>query len=175
MSFKRLYLSSNRLTGSIPSLLTNITLFDISNNNFSGVIPSNFEASRLQMLLIYSNRLGGHILESICKLQQLLYLDLSNNLLEGEIPQCFDIQKIQFLLLSNNSLSGKFPAFLQNNTNMEFLDLAWNKLSGRLHTWIGVWGNYVCTLDHTAIFSDNIPINVASLICSRKKIALYTK
>uniref|UniRef100_A0A8R7VDY2 Leucine-rich repeat-containing N-terminal plant-type domain-containing protein n=1 Tax=Triticum urartu TaxID=4572 RepID=A0A8R7VDY2_TRIUA len=45
MALEELYLSSNRLTGSIPSLLTNITMLDISNNNFSGGIPSNFEAS----------------------------------------------------------------------------------------------------------------------------------
>uniref|UniRef100_A0ACD5V5X9 Uncharacterized protein n=1 Tax=Avena sativa TaxID=4498 RepID=A0ACD5V5X9_AVESA len=163
MALEELYLGSNRLTGSIPSLLTNITILDISDNNFSGAIPSNFEASRLQILLIYSNRLGGYIPESVCKLQQLLYLDLSNNFLEGEIPQCFDLQQIQFLLLGNNSLSGKFPVFLQKNTALEFLDLAWNKFSGRLPTWIGELGNLrFVLLSHNA-FSGNIPVDITNL------------
>uniref|UniRef100_A0A8R7Q830 LRR receptor-like serine/threonine-protein kinase GSO1 n=1 Tax=Triticum urartu TaxID=4572 RepID=A0A8R7Q830_TRIUA len=163
MAWEELYLSSNRLTGSIPSLLTNITMLDISNNNFSGGIPSNFEACRLRMLLIYSNQIGGYIPESICKLQQLLYLDLSNNFLEGEIPQCFGIKKMQYLLLGNNSLSGKFPAFLQNNPDLKFLDLAWNKFFGRLPTWIGdlEYLRFVL-LGHNA-FSDNIPVNITSL------------
>ncbi|KAI4992492.1 hypothetical protein ZWY2020_051909 [Hordeum vulgare] len=163
MALEELYLGSNRLTGSIPSLPRNIFEFDISNNIFSGVIPSNFEASQLQSLVIYSNQIGGRIPESICKPKQLLYLDLSNNFLEGEIPRCFDIQKMQYLLLSNNSLSGKFPDFLQNNTNMEFLDLAWNKLSGRLPTWIGDLGRLrFVLLSHNA-FSGNIPDNITSL------------
>ncbi|KAM3253643.1 hypothetical protein ACQJBY_047626 [Aegilops geniculata] len=163
MALEEFYLSSNQLTGSIPSLLTNITLFDISNNNFSGVIPSNFEASRLQMLLIYSNRLGGHIPESICKLEQLLYPDLSNNFFKGKIPEWSDIQKMQYLLLGNNYLSREFPAFLQNNTDMKFLDLAWNKLSGRLPTWIGDLVNlHFVLLSHNA-FSDNIPVDITRL------------
>ncbi|KAM3253656.1 hypothetical protein ACQJBY_047635 [Aegilops geniculata] len=163
MALGELYLSSNRLTGPIPSLLVNITMLDISNNNFSGVIPSNFEASQLRILLIHSNGIGGYIPESICKLEQLLYLDLSNNFLEGEIPHCFDIQKLQYLLLSNNSLSGKFPEFLQNNTAMEFLDLAWNNLSGRLPAWIGDLGKLrFVLLSHNA-FHDNIPVDITRL------------
>ncbi|XP_073355783.1 receptor-like protein EIX2 [Aegilops tauschii subsp. strangulata] len=163
MALEELYLSSNRLTGSIPSLPSNITMLDISNNNFSGVIPSNFEASQLQMLLIYSNQIGGYIPESFCKLEQLLYLDLSNNFLKGKIPECSDIQKMQYLLLGNNNLSGEFPAFLQNNTDMEFLDLAWNKLSGRLPTWIGDLANlHFVLLSHNA-FSDNIPVDITRL------------
>lgn len=163
MALEELYLGSNQLTGSIPSLMTNVTILDISNNNFSGAIPSNFEASRLQILVIYSNRLGGYIPKSICKLQQLLYLDLSNNFLEGEIPECFDIQKLQFLLLGNNSLSGKFPAFLRNNKALEFLDLAWNKFYGRLPTWIGELRKLRFVLLSQNAFSDNIPVGITSL------------
>ncbi|XP_044394852.1 receptor-like protein EIX1 [Triticum aestivum] len=163
MALEELYLSSNRLTGSIPSLLTNITILDISKNNFSGVIPSNFEAPWLQVLIIYSNRIGGYIPESLCKLQKLVYVDLSNNSLEGEIPLCFPIQKTQFLLLSNNSLSGKLPTSLQNNTAIKFLDLSWNKLSGRLPSWIGDLGNLCFLLLSHNTFSGNIPINITSL------------
>ncbi|XP_040244655.1 receptor-like protein EIX2 [Aegilops tauschii subsp. strangulata] len=165
MALEDFHLSSNRLTGSIPSLLIKITRLDISNNKFSGVIPSNFEASKLEMLLIYSNRIGGYIPDSICKLQQLSYLDLSNNFFEGEIPQCFHIQQMKYLLLSNNSLSRRlFPAFLQNNTYLEFLDLAWNKLPGRLPTWIGDLGKlHFVLLSHNA-FSDNILVDITRLM-----------
>ncbi|VAI26667.1 unnamed protein product [Triticum turgidum subsp. durum] len=163
MPLEELYLGSNRLTGSIPSLPTNITMLDISNNNFSGVIPSNIRASQLYMLFINSNRIAGSIPESVCKLQQLSYLDLANNFLEGQIPQCFDIKNVKYLQLSNNSLSGKFPAFLQHNKDMEFLDLAWNKFSGRMPTWIGDLGKLrVVKLSHNAFF-DNIPNGVTSL------------
>uniref|UniRef100_R7W8L7 LRR receptor-like serine/threonine-protein kinase GSO1 n=1 Tax=Aegilops tauschii TaxID=37682 RepID=R7W8L7_AEGTA len=163
MAFEKLYLRSNRLTGPIPTLPTNITLLDISNNTFSETIPSNLVAPRLEILCMHSNQIGGYIPESICKLEQLIYLDLSNNILEGEVPQCFDTHNIENLILSNNSLSGKIPAFLQNNTSLEFLDLSWNKFSGRLPTWIGnlVYLRFL-VLSHNE-FSDNIPVNITKL------------
>nr|AAS48160.1 LRR protein WM1.12 [Aegilops tauschii] len=163
MAFEELYLGSNHLTGPIPTLPTNITLLDISNNTFLETIPSNLGAPRLEVLSMHSNQIGGYIPESICKLEQLVYLDLSNNILEGEVPKCFDTHKIEHLILSNNSLSGKIPAFLQNNTSLEFLDLSWNKFSGRLPTWIGnlVYLRFL-VLSHNE-FSDNIPVNITKL------------
>ncbi|XP_037411064.1 receptor-like protein EIX1 [Triticum dicoccoides] len=163
MAFEKLYLGSNRLTGPIPMLPTNINLLDMSSNSFSETIPSNLVASRLEILSMHSNQIGGYIPESICKLEQLIYLDLSNNILEGEIPQCFHIDKIQNLILRNNSLSGKIPAFLQKNTELEFLDLSWNRFSGRLPTWIGNLVNLrFLVLGHN-IFSDNIPVDITKL------------
>ncbi|XP_040259173.1 receptor-like protein EIX2 [Aegilops tauschii subsp. strangulata] len=163
MAFEKLHLGSNRLTGPIPTLPTNITLLDISNNTFSETIPSNLGASRLEILSMHSNQIGGYIPESICKLEQLLYLDLSNNILEGEVPHCFHFYKIEHLILSNNSLSGKIPAFLQNNTGLQFLDVSWNRFSGRLPTWIGNLVNLrFLVLSHN-IFSDNIPVDITKL------------
>ncbi|XP_044971876.1 receptor-like protein EIX2 [Hordeum vulgare subsp. vulgare] len=163
MTFHKLYLSSNLLTGPVPMLPKNITQLDISNNTFSETIPSNLDAAALRALSMRSNQIGGYIPESICKLEQLVYLDLSNNILEGEIPQCFHTYKIERLILSNNSLSGKIPAFLQNNTGLKFLDLSWNKFSGRLPTWIGKLVDLrFLILSHNK-FSDNIPVNVTKL------------
>ncbi|EMS60283.1 LRR receptor-like serine/threonine-protein kinase GSO1 [Triticum urartu] len=164
MAFDQLYLSSNRLTGPIPTLPINITLLDISNNTFSETIPSNLEASQLEVLCMHSNQIGGYIPESICKLEQLKYLDLSNNNLEGGIPQCPDIHNIEYLILSNNSLSGKIPALLENNTRLQFLDLAWNNFSGRLPTWIWKLANLrFLILSHNK-FSDSIPVDVTKLV-----------
>ncbi|KAE8768780.1 LRR receptor-like serine/threonine-protein kinase FLS2 [Hordeum vulgare] len=163
MAFEQLCLSSNLLTGPIPTLPTNITMLDISNNNISATIPSNVEASQLIVLSMHSNQIGGYIPESICKMEQLMYLDLSNNILEGEIPQCSGINEMQVLILSNNSLSGTIPAFLQNNTGLKFLDLSWNKFSGRLPTWIGELEILrFLLLSHNAL-SGIIPVEITNL------------
>ncbi|KAM3198150.1 hypothetical protein ACQJBY_073331 [Aegilops geniculata] len=163
MAFEELHLSSNRLTGPIPTLPTNITQLDISSNTFSETIPSNLEASQLEVLCMHSNQIGGYIPESICELQRLVYLDLSNNILEGEIPKCSGIYYIEFLILSNNSLSGKIPAFLQNSIELRFLDLASNKFSGRLPAWIRKLVNLrFLILSHNK-FSDNIPVGITKL------------
>ncbi|XBI14999.1 hypothetical protein VPH35_057499 [Triticum aestivum] len=163
MAFEELHLNSNQLTGPIPTLPTNITRLDISNNTFSETIPSNLGAPRFRVLYMHSNQIGGYIPESICKLQQVVYLDMSNNILEGEVPKCFHFYKIEHLILNNNCLSGKIPAFLQNNTNLKFLDLAWNKFSGRLPTWIGNLAYLrFLVLSHNK-FSDNIPVDITKL------------
>ncbi|CAD6255152.1 unnamed protein product [Miscanthus lutarioriparius] len=88
MSLLELYLSSNKLTGQIPTLPPNIHTLDLSNNFLSGPLPSATRSAKLRQLSLFSNRLTGHIPESFCKYQQLVVLDLSNNFLEGEPPLC---------------------------------------------------------------------------------------
>ncbi|XP_066333280.1 receptor-like protein EIX1 [Miscanthus floridulus] len=139
MSLLQLYLSSNKLTGQIPTLPQNLTWLDLSNNLLLGLTGhSAIGSANLRQLSLFSNRLAGHIPESFCKFQRLGVLDLSNNFLEGELPSCLRVMEfMKFVALSNNSLSGKFPSFLQKLTNVKFLDLSQNKFSGRLPMWIG--------------------------------------
>ncbi|CAO2201023.1 unnamed protein product [Urochloa humidicola] len=166
MAFMELNISSNLLTGSIPTLPRDISVLDMSRNSFSGTLPSKFEGLDLQTLLVYSNQIGGSIPESFCKLNGLVDLDLSSNLLEGEIPPCFETElsgNIYFLLLSNNSLSGEFPVFLQNCTGLQFLDLAWNNFFGRLPEWIGEMTRLqFLRLSHNR-FSGSIPSEITNL------------
>ncbi|CAD6255164.1 unnamed protein product [Miscanthus lutarioriparius] len=164
MSLLSLYLSSNKLTGQIPTLPPNIHTLDLSNNFLSGPLPSATRSTNLRYLSLFSNRLTGHIPESFCKYQQLIVLDLSNNFLEGEPPLCLGVKEyMEFVALSNNSLSGKFPSFLQNLTNVFFLDLSWNKFSGRLPMWIeSLTSLRVIQLSHNKFFG-SIPMNITNL------------
>ncbi|XP_066334778.1 receptor-like protein EIX2 [Miscanthus floridulus] len=167
MSLQDLYLSSNKLTGQIPTLPPNITWLDLSNNLLSGLIGhSAVGSANLESLTLFSNRLTGHIPESFCKFQRLGVLDLSNNFLEGEPPSCLRVMEfMKFVALSNNSLSGKFPSFLQNLTNVVCLDLSWNKFSGRLPMWIGSLTSLrVIRLSHNKFFG-SIPMNITNLSC----------
>ncbi|XP_066334760.1 receptor-like protein EIX2 [Miscanthus floridulus] len=166
MSLQELYLSSNKLTGQIPTLPPNIHTLDLSNNFLSGPLPSTTRSANLRQLSLFSNRLTGHIPESFCKYQQLFVLDLSNNFLEGQPPLCLGVmESMEFVALSNNSLSGKFPSFLQNLTNVFFLDLSWNKFTGRLPMWIGSLTSLrVIRLSHNKFFG-SIPMNITNLSC----------
>uniref|UniRef100_I1Q7K3 Disease resistance R13L4/SHOC-2-like LRR domain-containing protein n=1 Tax=Oryza glaberrima TaxID=4538 RepID=I1Q7K3_ORYGL len=167
-------ISSTGLMGKIPdwfwSTFSQATYLDMSQNQISGSLPAHLgtlpphlEAPELQTLLMYSNRIGGNIPQSICELQLLGDIDLSGNLLVGEIPQCSEIS-YNFLLLSNNTLSGKFPAFLQNCTGLQFLDLAWNKFFGSLPAWIGDFRDLqILRLSHNT-FSGSIPAGITNLL-----------
>ncbi|KAL9233765.1 hypothetical protein vseg_008720 [Gypsophila vaccaria] len=90
-------LSSNRLVGSIPEELTNI--------------------SKLMQLYLSNNLLTGGIPRDIGNLRMLESLDLSNNNLSGTIPQSLSaIPWLTKLNLSNNRLHGPIPTGSQLQT-----------------------------------------------------------
>lgn len=162
MSLVEAYLSLNKLTGHVPRLPRNITVLDISMNSLSGPLPS-LGASRLRVLILFSNRIVGHLPVSICEARSLAILDLANNLLMGELPSCSAMEGVRYLLLSNNSFSGTFPPFVQSCTSLGFLDLAWNSLTGTLPMWIGnLMQLQFLRLSHN-MFTGKIPIVITKL------------
>ncbi|CAL4983807.1 unnamed protein product [Urochloa decumbens] len=130
-SLQALNLYSNHLTGQIPQLPINLNSLDISLNNLSGPLPSNFGATNLNVLYLSSNQITGHIPQSICKLN-LVELELDNNRLEGEFPQCSEPRITRRLILCNNMLSGKLEEILRTHIELEILNLAWNNFTGTI-------------------------------------------
>ncbi|KAJ4957756.1 hypothetical protein NE237_024867 [Protea cynaroides] len=155
-------LGSNQFEGRIP-VWSNVTDLYLSNNSFSGPIPSNISrmTSRLKGLDLSSNFLNGSIPPSIGKLQDLNWLVLSNNQLSGKLPQDWrspellyvldlsnnnfsgkiptsmgSLTSLGYLVLSNNSLYGEIPSSLRNCTSLRSLDLGNNRFSGNIPTWI---------------------------------------
>ncbi|XP_062183003.1 receptor-like protein EIX1 [Phragmites australis] len=162
MSLQYFFLSSNELTGQIPSLPRNLSMLDLSLNSLSGNLPAKFGTPYLGALNLFSNHITGGLSGSICELQMLFFLDLGNNLFEGELPRCFPAIP-SFLLLSNNNFSGDFPPFLQSSMQLYFLDLSRNKFSGKLPQWIGgLVGLRFLQLSKN-MFSGNIPTSLTNL------------
>ncbi|KAL6289276.1 hypothetical protein ACE6H2_006786 [Prunus campanulata] len=105
---KRIDLSSNRLTGEIPSEITHLV--------------------ELVSLNLSRNRLTGQITPEIGNLQSLDSLDLSRNQIDGRIPTSLArIDRLSFLDLSYNNLSGKIPTGTQLQS-FDPLDYAENPL-----------------------------------------------
>ena len=99
-----LSLSSNQLTGEIPSelgSLSNLTELDLSSNQLTGEIPAE--------------------LGDLANLEELY---LSSNQLTGEIPsELGDLSNLDVLYLSQNRLTGCIPTGLQRVTNNDFSEL----------------------------------------------------
>ncbi|CAN6568160.1 unnamed protein product [Malus baccata var. baccata] len=94
---KCIHLSSNRLTGDIPTEITDLV----------GLVSLNLSR----------NNLTGQITPMIGKLESLQSLDLSRNHIYGGIPtSLFQIYGLGDLDLSNNNLSGKIPMGTQLQT-----------------------------------------------------------
>ncbi|GLJ21139.1 hypothetical protein SUGI_0386640 [Cryptomeria japonica] len=105
--------SGNLLQGSIleMSKMVMVLAIDVSQNNFSGGIPSALASCKeLEYLNLSSNSFWGPIPPSLANLQNLQYMDLSCNNLSGTIPAVFEKMKmLQHLNLSSNRLTGEVP------------------------------------------------------------------
>ncbi|KAJ4724558.1 Inactive receptor kinase [Melia azedarach] len=109
-TLKKVNLSSNQFSGSLPAKVGHCTIVDLSNNRLSG------DLSRMQN--------WGNYVELI---------HLSSNSLTGRLPN----QTSQFLRLtsfkvSNNSLEGALPAVLGTYPELKVIDLSLNHLNGTL-------------------------------------------
>ncbi|KAI7740372.1 hypothetical protein M8C21_011737, partial [Ambrosia artemisiifolia] len=86
-------LSLNNFSGIIPSEIRNLSqlvLLDFSSNQFTGIIPLEIgELRKLATLYLFQNQLNGSIPQSICQMTFLSRLALNENNLYGSIPTCF--------------------------------------------------------------------------------------
>ncbi|KAH9783408.1 MDIS1-interacting receptor like kinase 2 [Citrus sinensis] len=108
-------LSENRLSNAIPGSLGNLLkvhYLNLSNNEFSHKIPTQFEKLQLQLseLDLSQNFLEGEIPSQICNMESLVKLNLSYNQLSGFIPNCFeDMHGLSSIDISYNRLQGPVP------------------------------------------------------------------
>ena len=119
---ERLYLSDNRLAGSIPSLFgsAQFTYLDFTNNKLTGTIPTPFgRRPQLRDLALSDNQLTGTIPSEFGTYARLETLSLWGNHLTGTIPSSFgNLVNLKLLELYDNSkLGGTIPKELCNNGN----------------------------------------------------------
>ncbi|KAG7965133.1 hypothetical protein I3843_09G208800, partial [Carya illinoinensis] len=135
-----LSLSSNKLNGSIPASICNISrlqVLDMSNNSLSGTIPHClFEMVNfwpLAVLNLEGNNLRGKFSDTFpgnCSLQT---LTLNGNQLEGGLPKSLDnCKSLQVLDLGNNHIQDIFPCYLKNISSLRVLVLRSNKFYGSI-------------------------------------------
>ena len=112
-----LRLSSLGLEGQFPRGLeycTSLDVLDLSNNKFSGPIPSNItrQVTYLTSLDLSYNSFSGEIPVGIGNMA-LYALYIQHNQLSGQIPREFDgLLRLTSLNVADNRLSGLIPLFL---------------------------------------------------------------
>ncbi|AEE83340.1 receptor like protein 48 [Arabidopsis thaliana] len=162
-----LVLRSNEFYGPIFSLEDSLSfpklrIFDISENHFTGVLPSDYFAGWSAMssvVDIFDTTPQVHILgvfqgyyhNSVVLTNKGLNMelvgsgftiyktiDVSGNRLEGDIPESIGILKELIVLnMSNNAFTGHIPPSLSNLSNLQSLDLSQNRLSGSIPPELG--------------------------------------
>ncbi|GLU24368.1 hypothetical protein SLE2022_403080 [Rubroshorea leprosula] len=111
-----LRLQGMELQGSIPantlSRLSSLQFLSLRSNAFSGSLPDFSAWNNLTIVDLSNNDFNGSIPPSVSNLTHLVALNLSNNSLSGGIPD-LNIPSLQQLDLSNNNLTGVVPMSLR--------------------------------------------------------------
>ncbi|XP_010247771.1 PREDICTED: probable leucine-rich repeat receptor-like serine/threonine-protein kinase At3g14840 [Nelumbo nucifera] len=124
-------LQANRLSGSIPKELGNITTLQqlvLDHNYFSGVLPPELgNLVNLQRLLLSSNNLTGQLPDRLSNLVSLKDFRVSDNKFSGKIPSTIgNWMKLKKLEMQASGFEGPIPSeisILENLTDIRISDI----------------------------------------------------
>ncbi|XP_057472099.1 receptor-like protein EIX2 [Actinidia eriantha] len=134
-------LSSNRFTGHVPRVPSNVTILSLSQNMFSGSISFICTSIGVQLryLDLSNNQLSGRLPDCWERFEFLSNINLANNNLSGKLPNSMGSRNnLQALQLRNNSFHGELPPSLKNCEKLILIDLGGNRFTGEIQAWIGM-------------------------------------
>ncbi|XP_076928025.1 putative LRR receptor-like serine/threonine-protein kinase At1g07650 [Bidens hawaiensis] len=121
----------NRLSGTIPTYLANITslvYLSLESNMFSGTVPAELgKLENLVNLILNANNLSGVLPMELNNLAKLTELRLSSNHFTGRIPSLESWKRLRNLEIHGSGLEGPIPAslsVLSNLTELRISDLS---------------------------------------------------
>ena len=130
----RLNLMDQGLSSFDFSMLTELEVFDVGENNFVGSIPSSmYSLTKLSYLAVDANRLSGTLSTKIGSLSNLVRLVLSGNSFVGSIPsEISELKLAKVFDVSDNDFSGPIPFQLEDMAELITFNANENKLKGNI-------------------------------------------
>jgi Leucine-rich repeat (LRR) protein len=132
-------LSSNNLSGSLPTTLDQLTalqFFFVNDNQLTGSIPSLTGLTALQTFIVNDNQLTGSI-PSLSGLTALQNFDVGANQLTGSIPALTGLTALQIFFAGGNQLTGSIPS-LTGLTALQTFFVDGNQLTGSIPSLTGL-------------------------------------
>ncbi|XP_042752508.1 receptor-like protein 43 [Lactuca sativa] len=139
---RELDLSSNNMSGTLPSCLGNLSNslaeLNLRRNNFHGIMMNAFRhGSLLESIDLSENRFVGQLPRSPTNCTNLEVLSLGDNSFDDIFPSWLGIlPKLQVLVLRSNKFHGPIPGSTtacSQFPKLRIIDLSNNGFSGRLH------------------------------------------
>ncbi|XP_024966101.1 receptor-like protein 7 [Cynara cardunculus var. scolymus] len=135
-----LILSHNKLRGWVPVPPQSVIVYDVSDNDLTGEVPSLIcEVRSLRLLDMSSNSMTGRLPPCLGNLSNSLsVLDLKRNKFHGSIINTFSHRcRLKRLDLSENQFQGRVPRSLANCTHLVVLSLGDNSFDDVFRSWMG--------------------------------------
>ncbi|CAB9503969.1 leucine rich repeat [Seminavis robusta] len=192
-NFLYLYLTKNRLSGSLPpelGLLTKLEAFDVATNSIRGTIPSQIglmtslyelilnvnqltgevpseigQLTLLEQFFIHTNLVTGTIMTEVGLLTNMIDFEWAETMTRGTIPTELGLMtQTTFLLLFRGLLEGPIPSEIGLMTNLsEGFGAHGQSLTGTVPTEVGRLTNLESLELHSNSLTGPIPTEVGRL------------
>ncbi|AET02472.2 LRR receptor-like kinase family protein [Medicago truncatula] len=143
LNSKVTWLIDNGLSGGLPQLTSNVSVFNLSFNNLTGPLShllchNMIENTNLMFLDVSDNHLSGGLTECWGNWKSLIHVNLGNNNLTGMIPNSMgSLSNLMSFHISNTMLHGEIPVSLESCKKLVIVNFRNNKFSGNIPNWIG--------------------------------------
>ncbi|KAF5447279.1 hypothetical protein F2P56_032845 [Juglans regia] len=133
-NLKKLNLSSNKLSGSLPAQVGHCAIIDLSNNMLSGSLSRvQSWGNYVEVIRLSSNSLSGSLPNQTSQFLRLTLLEISKNSLVGALPPVLGTYpELKVIDLSFNQLNGILLPSLFTSTKLANLNLSGNNFSGSI-------------------------------------------
>ncbi|XP_028961766.1 probable LRR receptor-like serine/threonine-protein kinase At3g47570 [Malus domestica] len=173
-NLKTLGFHTNQFTGPLPASLSNasnLSIFSISLNKFTGKVPSLARLSNLYWFELHDNNLGNNeegdldFVSSLVNCTNLEVLTIGVNNFGGVLPESISnlSTKLRLIYFSGNQLRGSIPIGVGNLINLEMLRFDANLLAGTVPSSIGKLNKLYNLYLGSNELSGNVPSSLGNL------------
>jgi hypothetical protein len=140
-SLKRLFISDNFISGTIPPFQpgASFTALSVERNNMTGTLPESlYSLASLEVLALASNSLNGTISTKIGNMGKLTTLKIVANGFTGTLPsELAALSNLALLSVAENQFSGTLPSVFGRLNQLENFDAYANSFTGTIPTEYG--------------------------------------
>ncbi|CAK7327773.1 unnamed protein product [Dovyalis caffra] len=148
---------------------TNLVVFNMSNNSFTGLVTSQICNSFLEILDLSMNHLVGNLEGLYNCSRSLQQLHLDSNSLSGALPDfLYSMSALQHFSISNNNFSGQLSKEVSKLFNLKNLVIYGNRFSGHIPNAFANLTHLEQFVAHSNMFSGPLPSTLS--FCSKLHI-----